>query len=170
MESDQGRDLPRARRVIAIDTNLLVYAHRPEMPFHERAREVLTGALAGAEPVSVPWPCAHEFLAIVSNPRIFRDPKVGFLGHTRFWSHTTVGNPVDGGAISALLAVGSRSRVSGDLMGPVCVATSPRTPSALPAAVGFVTLAGRLASPVPRLVSRFKGYKSVARCANFLAV
>ena len=60
--------------MIAIDTNLLVYAHRPEMPFHERAREVLTAAVAGTEPVSVPWPCAHEFLAVVSNPRIFRDP------------------------------------------------------------------------------------------------
>ena len=40
--------------MIAIDTNLLVYAHRPEMPFHERARQVLTEAAAGTEPVSVP--------------------------------------------------------------------------------------------------------------------
>ncbi len=60
--------------MIAIDTNLLVYAHRPEMPFHERAREVLGDAVAGVEPVSVPWPCAHEFLAVVSNPRIFKEP------------------------------------------------------------------------------------------------
>lgn len=60
--------------MIAIDTNLLVYAHRPEMSFHERARQVLTDAVGETEPVSVPWPCAHEFLAVVSNPRIFRDP------------------------------------------------------------------------------------------------
>ncbi len=60
--------------MIAVDTNLLVYAHRPEMSFHERARQVLSEAVAGAEPVSVPWPCAHEFLAVVSNPRIFKDP------------------------------------------------------------------------------------------------
>ena len=60
--------------MIAVDTNLLVYAHRPEMAFHERARQVLIEAVAGTEPVSVPWPCAHEFLAVVSNPRIFRDP------------------------------------------------------------------------------------------------
>ena len=60
--------------MIALDTNLLVYAHRPEMPFHERARRVLTEAVAASEPVGVPWPCAHEFLAVVSNPRIFRDP------------------------------------------------------------------------------------------------
>jgi toxin-antitoxin system PIN domain toxin len=60
--------------VIAIDTNLLVYAHRREMPFHERARAVLTEAVTAAEPVCVPWPCAHEFLAVVSNPRNFKDP------------------------------------------------------------------------------------------------
>lgn len=60
--------------MIAIDTNLLVYAHRPEMPFYERTREVLVAAVGGAETVAVPWPCAHEFLAVVSNPRIFRDP------------------------------------------------------------------------------------------------
>lgn len=60
--------------MIAIDTNLLVYAHRQEMPFHERARQVLSEAVPGAEPVCVPWPCAHEFLAVVSNPRIFKDP------------------------------------------------------------------------------------------------
>ena len=60
--------------MIAIDTNLLVYAHRPEMPFHDRARQLLADAVAGPEPVAVPWPCVHEFLAVVSNPRIFKDP------------------------------------------------------------------------------------------------
>ena len=74
LESHPGRNLSGAWCVIAVDTNLLVYAHRPEMSFHERAREVLTEAVGGTEPVSVPWPCVHEFLATVSNPRIFGDP------------------------------------------------------------------------------------------------
>ena len=60
--------------MIAIDTNLLVYAHRPEMPFQERVRQVMAGAVGDPEPVAVPWPCVHEFLAVVSNPRIFQDP------------------------------------------------------------------------------------------------
>lgn len=60
--------------MIAVDTNLLVYAHRPEMPFHEGTRRLLVEAAGGTEPVSVPWPCVHEFLAVVSNPRIFKDP------------------------------------------------------------------------------------------------
>ena len=59
--------------MIAVDTNLLSYAHRPEMPFHERARQVLTEAVATVAPVGVPWSCAHEFVAVVANPRIFRD-------------------------------------------------------------------------------------------------
>ena len=74
--------------MIAVDTNLLVYAHRPEMPFHERTRDVLTAAAGGREPVSVPWPCVHEFLAIVSNPRIFRDPTTGrFVRLDRLVTH-----------------------------------------------------------------------------------
>jgi uncharacterized protein len=60
--------------VIAVDTNILVYAHRPEMPFHDRAREVLDEALLRPEPLAVPWPCVHEFLAVVTHPRIFREP------------------------------------------------------------------------------------------------
>lgn len=60
--------------MIAVDTNILVYAHRTEMPFHARAREVLNEALMKPEPLSVPWPCVHEFLAIVTHPRIFQEP------------------------------------------------------------------------------------------------
>lgn len=60
--------------MIAVDTNILVYAHRPEMPFHDRAREVLDETLMKPEPLAVPWPCVHEFLAIVTHPRIFREP------------------------------------------------------------------------------------------------
>ncbi len=60
--------------MIAVDTNILVYAHRPEMPFHDRAREVLDTAVMEPEPLAVPWPCVHEFLAVVTHPRIFREP------------------------------------------------------------------------------------------------
>lgn len=60
--------------MIAVDTNILVYAHRPEMPFHGRSRKVLDAALRRPEPVAVPWPCVHEFLAITTHPRIFREP------------------------------------------------------------------------------------------------
>lgn len=60
--------------MIAIDTNLLVYSHRPEMPRHDRAREILAALAGGTARWAIPWPCVHEFYAIVTNTRIFRTP------------------------------------------------------------------------------------------------
>ena len=56
----------------AVDTNILVYAHRSDSPWHEAAYAVL-GSLSGTE-WAIPWPCIHEFLAIVTHPKIFRPP------------------------------------------------------------------------------------------------
>lgn len=60
--------------VIALDTNILVYAHRTDSPFHDRARSVLEALAAGLRPWAIPWPCAHEFFAIVTHPRIYKTP------------------------------------------------------------------------------------------------
>ena len=58
--------------MIAVDTNILVYAHRDDSPFHERARSALESLANGRREWAIPWPCAHEFLAIVTHPRIYR--------------------------------------------------------------------------------------------------
>ena len=60
--------------MIAIDTNVLVYAHRPDMPWHEQARAVVRATLTGSEPVGLCWPVLHEFVAVVTNRRVFTDP------------------------------------------------------------------------------------------------
>ena len=60
--------------MIAVDTNLLVYAHREDSPFHDRARGCLESLAEGTAPWAIPWPCAHEFIAIVTHPRIYRPP------------------------------------------------------------------------------------------------
>jgi uncharacterized protein len=60
--------------VIAFDTNILVYAHRPDSPFHERASEIVRAAAEGREPWALLWPCLHEFISIVTHARIFRQP------------------------------------------------------------------------------------------------
>lgn len=57
-----------------VDTNILVYAHREEMPFHRRALTVITGLCEGSQTWAIPWPGVHEFLAVVTNPRIFNVP------------------------------------------------------------------------------------------------
>jgi len=60
--------------MIAVDTNLLVYAHRADSPFHERAVAVLVAKAESGDRWAIPWPCVHEFVAIVTHPRIYRPP------------------------------------------------------------------------------------------------
>jgi hypothetical protein len=60
--------------VIAVDTNILVYAHRQDSPFHEAALVRVTELAEGAANWGIPWPCLHEFLAVVTHPRIYAPP------------------------------------------------------------------------------------------------
>jgi toxin-antitoxin system PIN domain toxin len=60
--------------MIAVDTNLLVYAHREDSPWHARAFERLAFLAESSAPWAIPWPCIHEFLAIVTSPRIYNPP------------------------------------------------------------------------------------------------
>ncbi len=60
--------------MIAVDTNLLVYAHREDSDFHEDALRVFTELTDSGSPWAIPWPCIHEFLAIITHPRIYRPP------------------------------------------------------------------------------------------------
>ena len=60
--------------MIAVDTNILVYAHREESDWHESADRAVRDLAEGQAPWAIPWPCVHEFLAIATHPRIFRTP------------------------------------------------------------------------------------------------
>ena len=60
--------------MIAVDTNILVYAHREEATFHDAADRWVRELAEGRAPGALPWPCLHEFLAIVTHPRIFAPP------------------------------------------------------------------------------------------------
>ena len=60
--------------MIALDTNIMVYAHREDSPFHDGAARCVTSLAEGRGAWSIPWPCVHEFLAIVTHPRIYRPP------------------------------------------------------------------------------------------------
>lgn len=60
--------------MIAVDTNLLVYAHREDAAWHSEAYEIIRGLAEGSSPWAIPWPCIHEFLAIATHPRIFSPP------------------------------------------------------------------------------------------------
>jgi hypothetical protein len=60
--------------VIALDTNILVYAHREDSPFHKTAFRRVAELAEGPAAWAIPWPCLHEFLAIVTHPRIYAPP------------------------------------------------------------------------------------------------
>jgi len=60
--------------MIAVDTNILVYAHREDSEWHEAANARLVELAEGRAPWAIPWPCLHEFLAIVTHSRIFAPP------------------------------------------------------------------------------------------------
>jgi hypothetical protein len=60
--------------VIAVDTNILVFAHRSDSEWHGPASRAVAGLAEGRAAWAIPWPCVHEFLAIVTHPRIYRQP------------------------------------------------------------------------------------------------
>jgi toxin-antitoxin system PIN domain toxin len=60
--------------MIAVDTNVLVYAHRADSEWHEPAGRCVKELAEGRARWAVPWPCIHEFLAIVTHPRIYVPP------------------------------------------------------------------------------------------------
>jgi hypothetical protein len=60
--------------MIAVDTNILVYAHREDSPWHDSAYASVVELAEGRALWATPWPCVHEFLAIVTHPRIYSPP------------------------------------------------------------------------------------------------
>lgn len=60
--------------MIAIDTNVLVAFHRTDGPGHVAARAAYAEAGGDETAWALPWPCVHEFFAIVTHPRIFQQP------------------------------------------------------------------------------------------------
>lgn len=59
--------------MLAVDTNILVYAHRRETAEHTAATAVIRSLAEGAQPWAVPWPCLYEFFSVVTHPKIWRD-------------------------------------------------------------------------------------------------
>lgn len=117
---------------LAVDTNVLVYAHRREVAEHESARTVVTRLAEGKESWAIPWPCVFEFWSVVTNRRIWKDaastpsqaleqleawrgsPTLRFIGETDgFWP--------------AFASAAARPRVSGPVIhdarvAAICVA------------------------------------------------
>ncbi len=60
--------------MIAVDTNLLVYAHRSAVPEHRRAREALARAASDSAGWGISLPVLGEFWSIVTHPKAAGGP------------------------------------------------------------------------------------------------
>ena len=59
--------------MIAVDTNILVYAHRREAKEHPLAANVLARLAKGPSGWAIPWPCIYEFFSVATNRRIWKE-------------------------------------------------------------------------------------------------
>jgi toxin-antitoxin system PIN domain toxin len=59
--------------LIAVDTNILVFAHREELPQHKSALARITHLAEGDSPWGIPVFCIGEFVRVITHPRLF-DP------------------------------------------------------------------------------------------------
>jgi uncharacterized protein len=60
--------------MIAVDTNILVYAHRGDAEFHPAAQSRIRELAEGRSGWAIAWPCLHEFFAIATHPKIYSPP------------------------------------------------------------------------------------------------
>ena len=73
--------------MIALDSNLLIYAHRRDSQWHEAARPLIERLAEGGSPGAIPWPCVHEFLSITTHPSLYNPPSTldQALGQLEAW-------------------------------------------------------------------------------------
>jgi toxin-antitoxin system PIN domain toxin len=60
--------------VIAVDTNILIYAHRRESAHHHAALEKITAIAESDAPWALPVFCLAEFVRVVTHLRVFDPP------------------------------------------------------------------------------------------------
>lgn len=106
--------------MIALDTNMLVYAHRRDSPFHESAAAAIRDMAESPAPWGLPWPCVHEFYSVATHPRIYDPPSSSAetISQIEAWLESPSVTPLSEGetywsVLSALLTSG---KVTGPLV------------------------------------------------------
>jgi uncharacterized protein len=106
--------------VIAIDTNIAVYAHRPETSYAARSHSLIVKLAQGSEAWSIPMHCLHEFIAVVSNPKIWIAPSspAQIAAQINAWTESPSFVPVveDRGALLALMNLIATAAVAGGMV------------------------------------------------------
>lgn len=60
--------------MIAIDTQILVYSLRKDSPHHRAAAQCVRSVAEGNSPWAICWASVHEFIGIVTHPKIYKPP------------------------------------------------------------------------------------------------
>lgn len=60
--------------MLCVDTNVLVYGHRADLPEHADYRRLLERLANGDEPLGLPEPALSGFVRLMTNRRIFAKP------------------------------------------------------------------------------------------------
>lgn len=104
--------------MIAVDTNLLVYAHRRDSRFHDGAARAIRALAEGRATWAIPWTCIHEFLAVVTHPRIYDPPSPTevAIAQIEAWLHSPSLVLLSEGADH--WAILSEALISGGAVGP----------------------------------------------------
>jgi toxin-antitoxin system PIN domain toxin len=106
--------------MIAIDTGILVYAHRGETDLYARASESLRALCEGDEPWALPVFCITEFFRVVTHRRVFNPPSsvkaaADFINAVRHAPTCRIALPGDDYP-EQLLTVLGRSHARGNLV------------------------------------------------------
>ena len=106
--------------MIAIDTNLLVYAHRRDSPFHMAAAAVIRELAESPAQWALPWPCLHEFYSIATHPRIYDPPSSPgeAIGQVAAWLESPSVVPLSEGSTywSVLSSLLASAKITGPLV------------------------------------------------------
>lgn len=114
--------LPRTRRgrgrvLIAVDTNVLVHAHRRDSGLHRAAKDAITKLAKTRRPWAIPLHCLVEFYGIVTHPRVWKTPSTPAQAEDqiRAWTEVRTLNVLgdDGATLEHLLDTLLRARVVG---------------------------------------------------------
>lgn len=108
-------------RMVAVDTNVLVYAHRRESREHVAARDRVKALAEGSELWAIPWPCVYEFFSVVTNPRIWKEaastPEQAWLQLDAWFASPTVRLLAEAsGFVEVLEGLVRRPRVRGPIV------------------------------------------------------
>jgi len=103
--------------MIAVDSNLLIYAHRSRVPEHTASRQALQRAAEHPAGWGIPLPCLAEFWTVVTHPRASGRPSTpaeaaGFLRNLTRSGQAAIWQPAPGFS-TRLLQAAEQADVSG---------------------------------------------------------